>query len=107
MRRRTVMCKGKKYIMVATATGKRFARIIVVTCLLLCSMSISAKTIRVFTRDIVRIEETVKNDGNTYTITLKNGTVYFLEDKAQYDLVRENWQYFMHLNLKVKSNEEE
>lgn len=66
-------------------------------------VSVNAETVRVFSRDVCRLEETVKSDGKEYTMTLKNGMVYRLKNKEQYDLIRANWTYFRFLNVEVES----
>ena len=93
MKRHIVIYKRKKYIKVATAIGSKFYRILVVICLLFSCIAINAKTIRVFTGNIQRVEKIVRIDGNTYFLTLKDGTMYQLEDGKQYSIVLENWKY--------------
>ena len=61
MKKYVVVYKRKKYIKVATAIGSKFYRILVVICLLFSCIAINAKTIRVFTGNIQRVEKTVKN----------------------------------------------
>lgn len=107
VKKKTIMYKGKLYIKVATATGNKFSRIIAVICLLLSCMLVSAKSVRVFTGNIQRVEKTVMIGSNAYSITLKDGTVYQLEDERQYNLVIENWRYFKFITLNVKDNGEE
>lgn len=94
MKKYVVVYKRKKYIKVATAIGSKFYRILVVICLLFSCIAINAKTIRVFTGNIQRVEKTVRIDGNTYFLTLKDGTMYQLEDEKQYSIVLESWKYF-------------
>ena len=91
MKKYVVVYKRKKYIKVATAIGSKFYRILVVICLLFSCIAINAKTIRVFTGNIQRVEKTVRIDGNTYFLTLKDGTMYQLEDEKQYSIVLESW----------------
>ena len=75
MKKYVVVYKRKKYIKVATAIGSKFYRILVVICLLFSCIAINAKTIRVFTGNIQRVEKTVRIDGNTYFLTL-DGDIY-------------------------------
>lgn len=81
MKKYVVVYKRKKYIKVATAIGSKFYRILVVICLLFSCIAINAKTVRVFTGNIQRVEKTMRIDGNTYFLTLKDGTMYQLEDE--------------------------
>lgn len=62
------------------------------------------KTIRVFTGNIQRVEKTVRIDGNTYFLTLKDGTMYQLENEKQYSIVLESWKYFKFIMIDVKDN---
>lgn len=57
MKKYVVVYKRKKYIKVATAIGSKFYRILVVICLLFSCIAINAKTIRVFTGNIQRVED--------------------------------------------------
>ena len=95
MKKYVVVYKRKKYIKVATAIGSKFYRILVVICLLFSCITINAKTIR---------EKTVRIDGNTYFLTLKDGTMYQLEDEKQYSIVLESWKYFKFIMIDVKDN---
>ncbi len=104
MKKYVVVYKRKKYIKVATAIGSKFYRILVVICLLFSCITINAKTIRVFTGNIQRVEKTVRIDGNTYFLTLKDGTMYQLEDEKQYSIVLESWKYFKFIMIDVKDN---
>ena len=104
MKKYVVVYKRKKYIKVATAIGSKFYRILVVICLLISCITINAKTIRVFTGNIQRVEKTVRIDGNTYFLTLKDGTMYQLEDEKQYSIVLESWKYFKFIMIDVKDN---
>lgn len=56
MKKYVVVYKRKKYIKVATAIGSKFYRILVVIYLLFSCIAINAKTIRVFTGNIQRVE---------------------------------------------------
>ena len=67
-------------------------------------IAINAKTIRVFTGNIQRVEKTVRIDGNTYFLTLKDGTMYQLEDEKQYSIVLGSWKYFKFIMIDVKDN---
>ena len=96
--------KRKKYIKVATAIGSKFYRILVVICLLFSCIAINAKTVRVFTGNIQRVEKTMRIDGNTYFLTLKDGTMYQLEDEKQYSIVLGSWKYFKFIMIDVKDN---
>ena len=104
MKKYVVVYKRKKYIKVATAIGSKFYRILVVICLLFSCITINAKTIRVFTGNIQRVEKTVRIDGNTYFLTLKDGTMYQLENEKQYSIVLESWKYFKFIMIDVKDN---
>ena len=86
MKKYVVVYKRKKYIKVATAIGSKFYRILVVICLLFSCIAINAKTVRVFTG------------------TLKDGTMYQLEDEKQYSIVLESWKYFKFIMIDVKDN---
>ena len=96
MKKYVVVYKRKKYIKVATAIGS--------ICLLFSCITINAKTIRVFTGNIQRVEKTVRIDGNTYFLTLKDGTMYQLENEKQYSIVLESWKYFKFIMIDVKDN---
>ena len=100
MKKYVVVYKRKKYIKVATAIGSKFYRILVVICLLFSCITINAKTIRVFTGNIQRVEKTVR----TYFLTLKDGTMYQLENEKQYSIVLESWKYFKFIMIDVKDN---
>lgn len=104
MKKYVVVYKRKKYIKVATAIGSKFYRILVVIYLLFSCIAINAKTIRVFTGNIQRVEKTVRIDGNTYFLTLKDGTMYQLEDEKQYSIVLGSWKYFKFIMIDVKDN---
>ena len=97
MKKYVVVYKRKKYIKVATAIGSKFYRILVVICLLFSCITINAKTIQ-------RVEKTVRIDGNTYFLTLKDGTMYQLENEKQYSIVLESWKYFKFIMIDVKDN---
>lgn len=43
-------------------------------------------------------------DGNIYFLTLKDGTMYQLEDEKQYSIVLESWKYFKFIMIDVKDN---
>ena len=43
-------------------------------------------------------------DGNTYFLTLKDGTMYQLENEKQYSIVLESWKYFKFIMIDVKDN---
>lgn len=107
MRKKIVIYKRKKYIKVATATGNKLIRILVIMLLLSICTAVTAKEVRVFTGDIQRVEKTVGSDGNTYFLILKNGTVYQLADAKQYDIALQNWRYFRFIVLNVKDDEKE
>ena len=94
MKKYVVVYKRKKYIKVATAIGSKFYRILVVICLLFSCIAINAKTIRVFTGNIQRVEKTVRIDG----------TMYQLEDEKQYSIVLGSWKYFKFIMIDVKDN---
>lgn len=100
MKKYVVVYKRKKYIKVATAIGSKFYRILVVICLLFSCITINAKTIG----NIQRVEKTVRIDGNTYFLTLKDGTMYQLENEKQYSIVLESWKYFKFIMIDVKDN---
>lgn len=59
---------------------------------------------KVFTGNIQRVEKTVRIDGNTYFLTLKDGTMYQLEDEKQYSIVLGSWKYFKFIMIDVKDN---
>ena len=65
---------------------------------------LKSKTYRVFTGNIQRVEKTVRIDGNTYFLTLKDGTMYQLENEKQYSIVLESWKYFKFIMIDVKDN---
>ena len=83
MKKYVVVYKRKKYIKVATAIGSKFYRILVVICLLFSCITIN---------------------GNTYFLTLKDGTMYQLENEKQYSIVLESWKYFKFIMIDVKDN---
>ena len=39
-----------------------------------------------------------------YFLTLKDGTMYQLEDEKQYSIVLESWKYFKFIMIDVKDN---
>ena len=85
----------------------RNIKVIVLVCFACISLAANSKTIKVCTRDIYQVEEIIRSDGNSYTMTFRNGTVYRLENKKQYDLILANWSEYKFLDIDIISDEKE